>query len=114
MGFKQEIASTSIFGALIGLVTIFLFLNFQSPVNVSYVNKSLLGKYVLINGSIEKIWHSNKTTFLSISTKGNKTKIVVFDKIDLPEKAEISVFGKVQLYNNELEIIASKVKCLSC
>jgi DNA/RNA endonuclease YhcR with UshA esterase domain len=107
----------SIICSIAGLISLFLISNFieSKPVNISGITPDDIGSVVKICGNItNKYISKNKHIFLNIEDNTGNIKVVIFnqttlnlniDPYELKKHDNVCVIGKVDIYENELEII---------
>ncbi|MDI6721467.1 MAG: hypothetical protein QMD85_03690 [Candidatus Aenigmarchaeota archaeon] len=84
--------------------------NEYTPVRVYEINENMIGKRVVVNGTIYDISLKDKNVFMTIEDIGF-IKAVAFHPVNISLKKgmNITVYGKVNVYKNELEIIEEKL-----
>jgi len=87
---------------------------------ISSIDNSYTGRIVSISGTIKSSYSSNGNAFLEIDG-GGKIKAVMFENdaknspwvYEIRKGDNVSATGKIQIYKNEIEIIADSVKVLN-
>ena len=106
---KEKLLKYSIFISLIGLMILFLINQFieieKTP--ISQIDESYLGKTVKIEGAITNIQNRGNISLLSIDR--SVIDIVVFSKIHIEKGTNVSIIGKVEEYDGELQIRVDRV-----
>lgn len=100
--------------AVLGIIALFLVTEQLEPiaVPVELIDSSYVGKNVVVNSTIKSLTIKDDNIFITLN---EGMRVVVFknkaldDNYNLKAGNKISVVGKVQLYKNELEIIAEKI-----
>ena len=103
--------------SLIGIFILMLTAVYTEPETVNVVDlEENLGKTVIVKGVVDHTTYKEKVAFIDLEDNSGKITVVVFD--DLPKKVykkdEISVRGEVEVYKDELEIIAQEIYCIKC
>lgn len=84
-------------------------------IEVGGVNEKMVGEYVKICGIIEKKFTNEKGAFLNINNKTSidavffQDYVKAFDVGSFKEGDKICVEGRVEIYDNNLEIIGKKI-----
>lgn len=105
--------------AVAGLVALFIITLSIEPreITVSEISSELSGQVVVASGTISSYFSKEGNVFITLED-GASIKVVMFSRdaqkqpwvYDLRKGDSISVQGRVQLYKNELEIVAESVK----
>jgi DNA/RNA endonuclease YhcR with UshA esterase domain len=113
---EKHIAVVSLLLAIAGTGLLFLFNQAIDPmeIEIGEITKSNIGERIKVGAKIE--WALEKDNYILLTLDdGSKIKAVHFGPS--PEERQIAkpgsfvaVVGKVQLYKNELEIIAEEIK----
>ena len=114
----KKLTVYSLVVALVGLTMLaFLVLTLQpKELKISEIDDRLSGTEVVVKGTITSFSSKDGNVFLTLDD-GEKISVVMFSReagkqsfvYDLQEGDFISVEGEVQLYKNELEIVAAKI-----
>ncbi len=83
--------------------------NTYTEVAIYEISERMIGKNIVINGTVVSASTSDGNTFITAEDAG-RIKVVLFNT-ELPVKRgdRISAYGKVNVYKNELEIVAEKI-----
>jgi len=100
--------------SVIGIAALFFIVESIEPktVEISGLNKQMIGQFVKINGKASNVYNNEGTLFLTLNNPddGSIIKIVMFkNNLEIKEGNFIEVTGKLELYKNELEVIASSI-----
>jgi len=128
---EKILRNVSILVSLIGLISLFLISRTleQKVINIGEISVNDIGRRVYVCGKIDsKFVSKSKHIFLSLKDKTGKIKVVIFNNTamklfsqgidvfsinqntDQNTDEKICVYGKVDLYKNELEIICENVE----
>jgi len=83
---------------------------------IASITKEQINKPVVVKGTIKDILVNKESlSLLEVQDKSSSIKVALFkpDKITLQEGSFIEVYGRVSLYNEEVEIIAETIKILN-
>ncbi|MEM4248136.1 MAG: OB-fold nucleic acid binding domain-containing protein [Candidatus Nanoarchaeia archaeon] len=103
--------------SLVGIFLLILAALFAEPEHIS-IDKlgDNLGKTIIVSGTITRSTYLENVAFIDIYDETGKALIVLFKepayKPDLGDV--IAVKGKVQLYKDELEVVADEIICVAC
>jgi DNA/RNA endonuclease YhcR with UshA esterase domain len=109
---EKTITKISFIVAIIGLSFLFLFSEELDLSVMQDINVANLEEEVKIRGSISSLRTTEKATFMEIEgEKIVKTDIIFFpgEKVNLKEGDYVELYGEVEEYKGEKEVIASKV-----
>lgn len=105
--------------AAAGLVFLFLITISIEPMQakISEVSSDLVGRDIVVKGKIDSYFTKEGNVFITLE-EGAKIKVVMFSReaqkqpwvYDLQKGDSVFVEGRVQLYKNELEIVANTIK----
>ena len=101
--------------SIIGIVALFFILEAIEPkhVSISEINNEMIGQHVTVKGVANNVYNNEGTLFLSLTDGNQNIKVIMFQSSsEVNENDTIEVIGKLALYKNELEIIASGIKKL--
>ena len=116
MGEEKQAIAASLGCAAIGIAILFLLNNLVQPEekSISEIIEQDIGKFVQIKGRVS--WVLQRESFV-LFTLENRAKIKVIKFNPSKEEREaivknsfVEVIGKVQLYENGLEIAASEIR----
>jgi len=108
----QKLMQLSLTIAIIGIIALFFIVQSIEPrqVSISELSSSSVGEFVIISGKAGDVYNNGGTLFFSLSNDDRSIKVVMFQSsLEIEQGALIEVTGKVALYENELEIIASSI-----
>lgn len=115
----QKLTKISLFTALIGIVMIYVVTVFVGPQNMSIkdIKESDVGKQVTLNGTVFSMSENNGNVFIDLQDSTGNITVVMFERTARGQKNvytlknddKIIVEGQVNVYKNELEIIANKI-----
>ena len=104
---------------IIGIAGIVIILQFTGPRNMGtgLIYENNVGENVLVSGVIKSYSESQGHVFMDIDDGTGEIKVVIFENTaknqahvyGLGVGGKVIVEGKVQIYKNELEIIADSV-----
>lgn len=103
--------------SLIG-ITILLGLSIFVPpekINIIDANNNV-GETVVITGDVIAASYRENVNFISIEDSSSNITIVFFEKpnFEVGKGDKIYAKGKIQIYKNELELIAQEIRCIDC
>lgn len=109
---KRILFGISLITALVGLFSLILLSEFSEPEQVKMVElESRIGQRVIVQGEITKIAQKENVNFFEVKGNTGKINVVAFGQMGkLAKGLQIKVYGKVTIYQNELEIIADKIE----
>jgi len=113
----RKLLVISLAWSLIGIFLLMLVAIFTEPQETLIANlEENLGKTVIVNGDVTKATYKENVAFIDIKDKTGKVSVVLFEKpaYQVVSGDAISVKGKVQIYKDELEIVADEIACLAC
>lgn len=112
---EKTLLILSLVGSLLGIFILF-FISNNLELDKSSIDKitfSDVDKNVKVMGNVEEIFENEKVMILEINQL-QKMKVVIFkdnnESIDIKKNDYIEVIGKVEEYENELEIIGKRVR----
>ena len=79
--------------------------------NISDITKSSIDSQVRIQGFISSIRSTSSSTILTVNDVTSSIKVIIFAKnLDLSKNDYVEITGKIQEYENNLEILTSNIK----
>jgi len=114
----SNLMKLSILMSIVGLIVLFVLTsNFvdMKPVKIYEVTDDLIGEPVKVVGFVHGYRESNGHRFFDLEDDTGKIKIVVFDGTfddDIENNIEIEIFGNLDEYKGELEIIGKEISFL--
>ncbi len=105
--------------SLIGIAVIYLVsvLTGNTVIKISEITDSDTGRHVVINGTVTSFTTSNGNIFMEINDNTGNIMVVMFERTargqdiyKFKENDAVLVNGQVNIYKDELEIIANSVK----
>ncbi|MBI4018429.1 MAG: OB-fold nucleic acid binding domain-containing protein [Candidatus Aenigmarchaeota archaeon] len=110
----KDLEKVSLVLAAAGIIALFFVTESSKPAEITglAVDSSYIGRDVMINGTIKSIAIREGNVFATLE---NSTRVVLFRGKAAGSEAlrrgdKVSVTGKVQLYKNQLEIVAEEIK----
>lgn len=103
---KMISLAIAVAGAL-GLAVISL-QNEYTPANIYEINEKMLGKKIYVNGTVISFSETENAVFMTLEN-GGRIKAVFFDRVYAKKGSNAVVYGKVNIYKNELEIVGEKI-----
>lgn len=115
----EKLVKISFLIAILGIAMIYLSIALIGPQNIEIreISKSDAGKQVTLNGVINSYSVVNGNIFIRLGDGTGNITVVMFeraarnqkDAYELKEGDIIAADGQVNVYKNELEIIANKI-----
>lgn len=104
---------------IIGIIALYGILYFSEPcrLKISEISENDAGKKIITQGIITKFSEKNGNVFMTVYD-GKEIQVVLFFKSaknithDFGPGGNITITGKVAIYNSELEIIAEKIELI--
>ncbi len=96
---------------VIGLSSLFTYSTVYSPTSYDprELQKKHIGENVRLHGSVHEVVVKEKVTFIRLDDRPG-LDIVSFDRIDhLSKNTTITIYGTVDLYNGDLEVLADRI-----
>lgn len=114
----DSLTKISLIISAVGIIALFFVANSLQPLEITAktIDKSHVGTTVSVNGTIKSLAVKEGNIFISLE---EGMRVVVFrnsaagSDYGLKRNDRINVVGKVQLYKNELEIVAEKITKLN-
>lgn len=103
---EKTLLMCSIFFSFLGISVLYLIL-LNTDVNHSFFIEEDLGKDVRLTGTVMES-NSGEVSFVEINTMQH-IPVVFFEELNVDVGEEIEIIGRVEYYNNELEIIGKKL-----
>ncbi|MEM7819527.1 MAG: OB-fold nucleic acid binding domain-containing protein [Candidatus Aenigmatarchaeota archaeon] len=107
---------------LIGLIALFLIVHFIGPkeIEIGKINKDMIGQIVLLRANVESYFSNDGHIFIDAKDSTGTIKVVMFENeaknnplvYYIEKNNTIEIRGKIQLYKNELEIVATSIKII--
>jgi len=100
--------------SLINLFFLIIFVQNTEPKEVKIIQLGdNIGREVLVSGEITKLTDKNNISFFTLEDNTAEIRVVAFENYNpLTKGSNISLRGKVEIYEKELEIIAQEIKLL--
>ena len=99
--------------SFIGIIVLFFVVQSIEPrqASIAEINNDMVGELVAVSGVAGNVYNSEDTLFFDLSDNGGKIKVVMFQSsTEISQGNAVTVTGKVSLYKNELEIVASSIQ----
>jgi DNA/RNA endonuclease YhcR with UshA esterase domain len=107
---------------IVGIAGLFLVTQFIGPkeIGTGKIGNSEIGQNVVIKGTIASYFEKDGHVFMDVDDGSGKIKVVMFENAarnqpyvyNIEKGDMISVEGKIELYENELEIVANSIKTI--
>ena len=109
----MKIAKLALITALLGVIALIILSYAVEPKlqDVSEISKADLGNFVKITGQISNLKQSKITSF-DLSDQTGEIIVVSFEKLDLSNKDNLEIIGKVDQYYGRLEVKVRGLKRL--
>jgi len=112
---EKQIATVAIICSMLGLAALFFLNTFigPMPVNLQEIDHALIGETISTHGKV--VWVLQRDNFLLFTLEnGTKLKAIKFsptilEKTIVKPGTIVKVSGKVELYKNEIEIVAGEI-----
>ncbi|MBT3813904.1 hypothetical protein HOE37_05245 [Candidatus Woesearchaeota archaeon] len=109
---EKTILKTSLIVVLVGLAFLFFYAEEIDLKAINNVDESNSGESIKLTGTISKLTTSDKVAFIELEGQQTiKTDVILFssENVYLQEGDYVEIYGTVEEYNSEKEIIASKI-----
>jgi aspartyl/asparaginyl-tRNA synthetase len=115
----SQLMKISFTATIIGIIALYGILYFSEPcrLKISEISESDAGKKIITQGIITKFSEKNGNVFMTVYD-GKEISLVVFSKNAdediraLGPGGNITIDGKVAIYNGGIEIIAEKIELI--
>ena len=107
----ENLLKISLIISVSGILLLLLLANILEPklIDISEINSKMLNQKVKVSGFIFKIEDKETFQILSIADETEKIDVLCECKEELEKNQEIIVIGKVQEYQQSLQIQAEKI-----
>ena len=101
---KIKMLSLSVF--IVSSIILWAVYIFQRPpcIRAGEISKDMVGRDIVLSGAVTYI-HSGKTTFIDV----DGFPVVFFSNVSVEKGSLISVYGTVNEYKGELELIGKRI-----
>ena len=111
----NKLIKISLIVSVLGLIAILFSSQTIVPeiVEIGDINENNIGQYISIEGVVTDLDSSGNTTFIEISDDVNSIKGIIFEgnlNKEIFEGDELKLFGNIEIYKNEIEIIIKKIE----
>ena len=95
--------------SIIGIVLLFVLSKFIKidPISITDIDDTLVGKTVLINGTLTKISASDRTL---LYVDNNTIPLIIFSKVEIEKNHRVLITGRVDEYKEGLQIIVDRIE----
>jgi len=115
----KRIMHISLVLVIIGIIGLFIILQFIGPMEIStgMVTSNEIGENVAVGGVVESYFEKDGHVFMDIDDGSGVIKVIMFENTaksypivySITENDRVFVDGKVELYRNELELVANSI-----
>lgn len=115
----EKLVKISLLIAILGVAMIYLSIALIGPqsIVIGDISKNDTGKQVTLSGTINSYGAANGNIFITLGDVTGNITVVMFERTargqkevyELKENELITVDGQINVYKNELEIIANKI-----
>lgn len=109
---EKTLFKTAIIVAVIGLSFLFIYTEKFDLEAVGSSDSVDVGKEIHLKGKINRLTATEKATFLELEGEEIvNTDVILFpeEKVNLREGDYVEIYGKVEEYNSQKEVVGSKV-----
>ena|SRR3989338_6918391 len=112
---EKTLLKTALITSLIGLIALYI-ISSNLEINETSIQKITLENkddFIKLNGFVTKVVNAEKVSILEI-TQPQKITVVLFKNknknISISEGSEVEIFGRVDEYEGNMEIIAERIR----
>lgn len=109
---RKNVYRASVFLAVIGLTLMYfstLYLEYEET-DIGDIQRDWAGSNVQVDGEVTRFTRSGAHVFLDLQDSTGEIQVVDFDsELDLREGDELSVNGRVDIYEGNLQVISEEV-----
>lgn len=108
----DKLLAVAIMCSLVGILIIAFVGENNTPklIEISKINKDLIGENIRIKGEITKFSRTEDVSFLIVKDNTNSISVVAFGNLTLKKGDMVEVEGGVEEYKDSLEILAELIK----
>jgi DNA/RNA endonuclease YhcR with UshA esterase domain len=106
-----DLFKISLIISLFGILILLILSNTLTPklFNIKDINSNDAYKKILLEGVVVSIKNYPDFTIIRLKDNTGSINVIVEDNIDLEKNTTVKIIGKINEYNNELEIKADKI-----
>jgi hypothetical protein len=95
--------------SIVGIALLFVLSKFITiePIKITDIDGTFVGKTVFINGTITKATISERTIFY---VDNSSIPLIIFSKVDLFKNTDVLITGRVDEYNDGIQIVVDKIE----
>ena len=110
---NTKLLKISIIIAFSGIITLFLISKFIEidKIELNVIDKTMIGKTVKVEGKVKSIQNLEKITILKL--ENSTVEMILFSKIEVNSGEDVSMIGKVDTYEDKLQIKVDTLKVVS-
>jgi hypothetical protein len=79
-------------------------------VGVAELDEGYMGRMVHIEGVVSRVKEYNKSMAFFLEQNGSEVQVYMFFKLPVEVNQSVGVYGEVQEYNGELEVVPARVE----
>ncbi len=108
---EKTILKISLIISILGILFLLFLSNFLVPreLDIKEINKNLINQKIKVHGTILKIQDKKTLKILSIGDSTGKINVLCECKNNIKQNQSIVVIGKIQEYQQSLQISADKI-----
>ncbi|MBS3078947.1 hypothetical protein J4218_02395 [Candidatus Pacearchaeota archaeon] len=97
--------------SILGIIILLIISLYQKPelIQIKDLNKNLISQRIKVSGEIIQIRNFDNFQIITINDSTGKLLIINNKKQNISKNQKIIIIGKVQEYNNTLEIISERL-----
>ena len=110
----KKLRAIALIFSLVGLLSLLLLAEFSEPEQVKVIElENKVEQRVIVHGEITSSFQKTDVSFFDLKDDTGKIKVVAFGPVEWLDKgSQVVVYGKVAIYQGELEVIADRIELI--
>jgi len=119
----ESLTKISFVITIVGVIALYFIVQTTEPnlTPLKDISHDMVGNYVKVVGAVKSIsWHESGHLFITLRDEYDEIKVVMFSKEakkfaelkEIKKDEQITIIGKIDEYENELEVVAEKIEIL--
>lgn len=109
---RKRFARSCILVSVAGLALMYFSTQYFEPEKVSPadISRDDVGENFRVEGNVSGFYRTDSASFFKLNRRNSSIQVVDFERKSFPEGATLTVEGRIDLYQGELELVSTRVE----
>lgn len=109
---RKNFARSCLLVSVLGLAVMYASTQLMRPETVSPgdISRENVGENFRVEGNVSDFYRTDSASFFTLNGENSSIQVVDFERRSFPEGSTLTVTGRIDLYQGELELVSTRIE----